>query len=195
MASGIGGGRGTFRLTPMRPDGTTRQWDKFNVEDIQGCHAGDYAGLNIYNPVPGYLYQWIRNTGTSMTRERGKGGVPVTSDDPDKPAFAVALSDDESDYPTSLDTSQQYGDVVLFRYPEERVRARREQSARRAKMQISSAGKNYLEGASAAEFQGSGGRSTRFARTEHSTYVEGDGEIVEVLRDTPNRRPNGIMGE
>ena len=51
--AGIGGGRSNFRLTPMKSDGATRAWDEDTGTDVIGGHAGDYAGLNVANPVPG----------------------------------------------------------------------------------------------------------------------------------------------
>ena len=83
------------------------------------------------------------------------------------------------DAPTPLDTSDLYGDVVLMEYDEGRIAKRREQSAHRAIKQIENADSGFLNGADAAELESAGGQQTRYARRDHSTHLEGDGQVVK----------------
>lgn len=184
--SNLGGGRSSFRMTPMREDGRTRKWEDIDSNiDILGCHAGDSAGMNIVNPQPGFEYQWVRSDATSQMLERQKGGTPIAADDPEAPAYTIGLTD-TSDGPTPLDSGMAYKDVVLYRYPSDRMAERHKEDAARAERAVTGAADQYLHGASPAELSTSSGARTRFARRDHALQMQDETGAVK-RQWTPER--------
>ena len=178
--SGPSGGRPNFRFSPVREDGTRREYDNISSDvDIIGVHAGDYAGLNIVNPQPGFHYQWAKADPTSRMIEAQKGGQPVQAGDTDHPAYKLGIVYDESDTPTPLDTAEVYQDVVLMRYPEEVIVERRRQDADKSLRAVSEADNTYLNGASPAELASGQGQRTRFAQRRHNLQVQDESGAVQ----------------
>jgi len=183
----MSGGRNNFKYSPVREDGRTRMYDNVSSEiDIIGVHTGDFAGLNIVNPQPGFHYQWVKNDPTARMTEAQKGGRPVHAGDQDHPAYELGLVYDESDSPTPLDTAQVYKDVVLMRYPEEAIAKRRAENEERALQAVSKADQSYLQGASAAELASGQGQRTRFAERRHNLSMKDESGAVR-QQWTPDR--------
>lgn len=177
----LGGGKDSAWLTPIRPDGLTRQWENAPADiEIRGTHTGLYAGLNVGNPQPGKLYQWVYNSANSLMSARMKGGVVVGSNDEDFPAYRLGFGE-ESDLPTPVDTASEamYQDVILMRFPEERIRQIAEQNAAQAQAQVQRGADGFLRGGSPNEtiLLGQGG-PTRFARRDHSTQLMADDQVT-----------------
>lgn len=171
--SGLSGGRDNFNLVPMRQDGQCRVYDQVSGDvEVIGGHSGDYAVLNIANPVPGFIYQWVANRKASHMAARAAGGVPVNDSDPDGSAAVLGLTTEGSGLDaTPIDSVETMGDVVLYRYPEARMAERMSQNEDLSLSKLERADMAYLSGADAAELQTAAGRNTRFARRDHTTQM------------------------
>tara|TARA_Y100000590_G_scaffold413_1_gene611 strand:+ start:8930 stop:9478 length:549 start_codon:yes stop_codon:yes gene_type:complete len=171
----LGGGKDNNWLAPLDEEGN-RQSDDIGLESMIGCHTGSYTGLNVVNPQPGYEYKWERNTGPDLLRSRQNGGQVVQSGDPERAAMNEIISDG----PSPLDTSDVYNDVVLMRYPEERMREIREREHDTAQKMMRGGANDFMDRVSQAEEMLSSGRSTRFRRSDHRLdYVSPQGDVVE----------------
>ena len=180
-SGGLSGGRSMFNFSPVREDGRTRVFDNVDsTVNMIGVHAGDYAGLNIVNPKAGFHYQYPKADPTSRMLENQKGGQVVMQGDDDHPAYELGLLNDKSDTPTPLDTAQVYQDVVLYRYPEELIAARRQEESDASLRALSQIDKQYLDGASGAEVAAGQGQRTRFAQRRHNMQIQdGSGAVLK----------------
>lgn len=179
-----GGDRGW--LVPLRADGRSQQRE--DAVDVVGCHRGDYAGLNVANPQPGYEYQWGNNRPQSVLGARARGWTPVRDGDPDCPAYELVDEyNDSTDTPTQLDTIKPFGGLILLRTPVENLRRLHEDHDKESAARLQGSAEGYLQGASYEEQ--ALGRShegkylpTRFARREHGTTVQEGDEVVRQYR-------------
>ena len=153
-------------------------------EHMIGCHVGPYSGLNVFNPQPGFDYEWLMNPSRS-------GGGPadaiaiqilqgqiVKEEDPEFAAFRAM--DGMENVP--LDTSTMFRELVLVRIPEEVQHARRKETAdKNAKMLRKGPEESFVNSASAAERERYSGRGpTRFAMRGHQTEFTHGRDTVEV---------------
>ncbi len=175
----MSGGRSAFKYSPVRQDGVTRKFDNIDGSvNMIGVHTGDYAGLNVINPRPGWYYQYCKSTPTARMIESQKGGQVVADGDDDHPAYMDGIVEDESDTPTLLDTARVYGDVVLMRYPEKVIAARRQREEADSLQAISQADQDFLTGASPGELAAMQGQLTRFALRRHNLAVKDESGVV-----------------
>jgi hypothetical protein len=165
----LGGGADRSWLEPLTLEGNKRT-DNPELEGMVGCHTGRYIGLNIKGAQPGFEYIWERNDAPSMMQAQQKGGQVVKDGDPEMSAFR-AVGYEDSNF-TPPDSREVYKDVVLVRYPSERIRAIREQEQRKAKAMMREGARDYADRADAFETELSGGRPTRFRRDDHSLQSE-----------------------
>ncbi len=57
----IGSGSDRKWLTPLDTQGNANPGSLGVEDDVTGCHAGAYSGLNVCNAQPGFEYQWPLN--------------------------------------------------------------------------------------------------------------------------------------
>jgi hypothetical protein len=164
MSKLVGGGADRFNLKPLSPEGNADGNDVPALDQMTGCHKGTSYGLNLGNPRPGYTYVWERRKGPDILRSKQRGGTVVDRGDDDYPVAATLTGGLEA---TPLDSAEIYNDLVLFRYPEEAVRRRREQEQAKANAQLRSGAEDFVSQATQAELEYSGGGPTRFAGRRH----------------------------
>ena len=174
----LGGGADRAWLEPLNsegnkePDGEEEDFDR-----MVGCHTGNFAGLNLYNPQEGFDYVWERNTERDKLRCLQQGGRMVDANDPEFAAIRSMLGANEA---APLDSLNVYNDVILFKYPESAIRRKREQEQQKAQRSMRGGAQAFIERANDAERAIAGGRATRFARSDHRDDLEdGSGNIVD----------------
>lgn len=164
MSKLIGGGADRLNLKPLDPQGNRDGNDHPDLDDMVGCHTGSSAGLNMGRTLPGHVYVWERRRGPDILRSKQRGGSVVETSDEDYPAGRAMAGGLEA---TALDSAEIYNDLILFRYPEEAVRQRREQEDAKARAQLRSGAEDFVSQATPAEIEYSGGGPTRFAGRKH----------------------------
>jgi len=127
-----------------------------------------------------------------MFLARQRGWELVSSEDDDMPAFKAGMtSNEDSDTPTQLDTSNVFQDIVFVRIREARHHETRERIREENRARLSGGAQDYLDQASPAER--ATGRTdrgylpTRLARSEHGLQVRQDGEVIST------EGPEGIL--
>lgn len=179
MGTVLGGGADREWLEPLDPEGNRdpgyEEEDEF--DSMVGCHTGNYFGLNVYNPEPGFEYVWERNTDRDKLRAIQSGGRMVDANDREFAAVRSVLGANEG---APLDSLNVYNDVVLFKYPESAIRRKREQEQTKARNMIRGGERSFVDRATAAEREMSPGRATRFARSDHRADLEdAQGNLVD----------------
>ena len=183
----FGGGKEREWLKPLTPEGHL-DTDEPDLDSMIGCHTGVFQGLNVLNPQPGFEYVWERNRGPELAKARMRGGQMVGADDPERAAMDKLMS---SHGRTSMDSSDVYGDVVLFKYPESAMRAIREREGAKAQAMMRGGAAEYADRASEIERQMSRGMPSRFKRGDHALRTMDSNENV-VDHWTPD---DGIIRE
>jgi hypothetical protein len=164
MSKMLGGGSDRMNLKPLNSEGNRDGNDHPELDEMVGCHTGTSYGLNLGRARPGHTYVWERRKGPDILRSKQRGGTVVEKGDDDYPVSATLTGGLE---PTSLDSGEIYEDLVLFRYPEEAVRQRREREQAKANEQLRSGAEEFVSQATQAEIEYSGGGPTRFAARRH----------------------------
>jgi len=180
----LGGGSQREWLEPLDAEGNRRSDDLPIDGQLVGCHIGDYAGLNLVNPQPGFEYEWLLNPATARNSTAASlqihslGGQIVSEGDPEFAAFKLM----EGLESTPLDTSTMYKELVLVRIPVERQRARMAKiEEKNKKMLRRGPEESFVGRASALESERYSGRGpTRFALRSHQTDFKHDSDSVEV---------------
>ena len=177
------GGRDLADLEPWDPE----SFDPDNPHSMMGNHTGQFLGLNIQNPQPGFIYaHW---TPHKILQARLKGYEVVTSEMPERCASHQIEDTDHVD----VDSTQAgYPGLVLVRRPISEERRLREEEAEehRRLMRDGAAESAYLNGKTAVEAQYSRpGRETRFIREDHQTVVtDGFGDDARHIESwSPNQ--------
>ena len=170
----FGGGKNREWLKPLTSEGHIDTEDP-DLDNMIGCHTGNFIGLNVLNPQPGFEYIWERNTGQSIARARMRGGQIVQADDPERAAMSKLMS---SHGRTSMDSSDVYGDVILMKYPEAAIRSIRAKEQAKAQAMMRGGAAEYAERASAIEEQMSRGMPSRFKRRDHALQSRDSGDNV-----------------
>jgi hypothetical protein len=170
-------------LEPLNFEGN-RELD--NPEASYGCHGGDSAGLNIWNPQEGFVYSWANDNPRDRLLVRQRGGQIVQGDDSEMAAYQQMVGHTQTD----LDSAQTgYPGVILVRTPIEIERRRREEEGRRRRALLRGGGaetafmQSGLRDPEEAAAAASAGRTgLRFARKDHGTRVTaGPGEEAPVV--------------
>jgi hypothetical protein len=171
-------------LIPLDPKGNVDLSSEGIFENILGCHVGDFIGLNIANPLPGYEYQWMLNPnrrgagmGDALAISRLQGHI-LTADDPE---FAV-LKQIEGGDKSFLDTCSSFRELVPVRIPEEVIRQKREQEAE-ANLRMLKGGpaEDFVSRAHPLEHQMYGNKGpTRFRQSTHQTEFDEGGRTKEL---------------
>lgn len=185
----LGGGYDRSRLKPLNPDGNTQSEPGIRVV---GTHRGVHAGLNICNPRPGFHYSWAARTRDSIQRARMNGAIPVREGDEEYAAYRefIGMGDIPHMQHTDLDSlNAGFGDLVLMRTPEVKIREIREERQRIHQARFRACGVEHgfiQEGHSNPgedQLAQSSGRPLRFMRADHSSRVTAgpspDGETVD----------------
>lgn len=152
----------------------TDDFEDLDPEDMIGCHAGDFQCLNLGNAQPGYEYVWESANPRARVGISIRGGEVVKQGDAEYAALSKMVG-----APTGLDTATMFGDVVLVRYPVERVRQRREQEQRAALQQLRGTESDFVNRADSLERSLSPRRPSRFRRGDHHMEVLGDNKVIE----------------
>lgn len=93
------------------------------VHTTRGSHQGPATGMNVGDPVPGFLYYWVQHPrhhrgGSQYRRFTQWGFEAVPPDSPEHKLQETSASYVE----LGLDSYQAHGDVLLMRIPEERYK-------------------------------------------------------------------------
>lgn len=179
----LGGGKDRLDLAPLDFEGN-REID--NPDAFYGCHVGDSAGLNVWNPQEGFVYSWANDNPRDRLLVRQRGGQIVQAGDPEEAAYHAMVGHNQTD----LDSAHTgYPGVILVRTPIEIERRRREEEDQRRRALLRGGGveseyvrrglRNPEEAAAGAA---AGRASLRFARRDHVTRMTaGPGEDAQVL--------------
>ena len=172
----LGGGKPRDWLTELTTEGN-RPLDEVGLESAIGCHTGQFVHLNVTDPEPGQTYVWERREGRAQMQARQRGGRPVGASDPEMIAMNTIMAADGA---TSLDSTSVYGDVILYKYPEDAIRRIRENESVLNNAALRDGAGMYAEQARAIETQLSQGLPTRFARKDHGLAFENlEGNVVD----------------
>jgi hypothetical protein len=129
----FGGGLDREDLMPCDYDGNRGlDTDETTSDAFRGCHVGEYAGLNVGNPQPGFVYSWCEDNDRSRLRVRQSGGQIVQGNDPERAAYSYMTGSAPS---SDLDSAfGAFPGVLLVRTPIEVERRKQEiQEAARQK--------------------------------------------------------------
>lgn len=171
----LGGGKDRAWLEPLDDRGNVRSDDP-DLDDITGCHQGNFFGLNVVHPQQGFHYVWERNTQQDRLRVRTRGGEVVQAGDPELAAFETAATDRD----TQMDSTNVFGDVVLVRYTEDAIRRVREGEQEKARNMMRSGARDFMDRATRAEREIAGGQATRFRRGDHRLdFEDASGAVVD----------------
>ena len=177
----LGGGYDRSWLAELDPYGNTNMEAYDVYENTIGCHGGDFAGMNVCNPQPGFEYSWELNPSRPGARVadgmkifQNKGQV-VKAGDPEMAALSEMIGVEVS----FLQTTAQFQELVLVRYPTEVIQARREEIDEKNKAQLRKGpAEGFINRADPLEANYSSGGATRFRRSDHNTtFKEGDREV------------------
>jgi hypothetical protein len=149
-------------------------YEDLDPNDMVGCHTGEFAVLNLGNPQPGFEYVWESSNPRARVGISIRGGEVVTSDDPEYAALRKLSGASQG-----LDTATMFGDVVLVRYPVERVRQRREAEQSQALKQLRGTEADFVCRADNLERSLSPRRPSRFRRGDHHIEILGDNKVIE----------------
>ena len=171
----IGGGFDESWFEELTPEGN-KPIDSLN--ETLGCHTGSHIGLNLENPQPGFEYQWCLNPARPGGGHgdhlfiQSIGGQIVLDTDAEYAHYNSLYGE------KSMDSIQQYRELVLVRITEDAARERREAVAEKSRRKLQMSGSGFLDGAGGDELaQGSndGGGATRFSRRDHNTRLQSHG--------------------
>ena len=177
----LGGGYDRSWLAELDPYGNTKMEAHDVFEDTIGCYVGDFAGMNVCNPQPGSEYAWELNPSRPGARVadgmkifQSKGEV-VKGGDPEMAALSKMIGVEVS----FLQTTQQFQELVLVRYPAEVIQAKQEKIDEMNKAQLRKGpAEGFIARADPLEANYSSGGATRFRRSGHSTpFKQGDREV------------------
>ena len=181
----LGGGSQREWLEPLDSEGNRQGHDLLVEGRMVGCHLGNFAGLNVVDPQPGFEYEWMMNPardGASPSdgmRIHQVGGQVVKDGDSEFAAFKHMEGMGDS---SPLDTSTIYKELVLVRIPAEKQRARLQAiSDKNKRMLRKGPEESFVSNASAQESERySGYGPTRFARSDHRTEFKHDRDVAEL---------------
>lgn len=178
-------------MKPLTSEGNVVS-DQPGLENMIGCYEGDYLGYNVVNPLPNYEYRWRLMTPASRIQIQQSGGTIVHHGDPDGAAYSVLMENGAGGFaPSASDSVVSNGEVMLVRWPLERVREEHEREEQKALSYARGGAEEYVGGQTPAERHFSGGRATRFRAPDHMIqYQDAEGRPVEVW--TPDR---GVIDE
>lgn len=179
----LGGGMDREWLEPLDSEGN-RNPDIPIQDRVVGCHVGPYAGLNLYNPLPGYEYEWLLNPSRSGASPADSlqiheiGGTVVKEGDQEFAAFTVMEGMEAS----PMDTSTIFRELVLVRIPSEVQHARMQANLEKNNRMLRRGPEESFVGkASSLENERYSGRGpTRFALRDHQTEFKHGSDTVEV---------------
>ncbi len=183
----IGSGSDRKWLTPLDTQGNVDP-DSIGIEDdVTGCHAGAYAGLNVCNPQPGFEYQWPLNPmgqngnfdPAAMHAIHQMGGEIVKEGDPEYAVYRKFQSGLES---APLDSNTVYRELCLVRIRSEKLRQTREE-IRELNLKRLRRGpeESFVRGSSQSESQYSSQGPTRFRLSTHHSEFQTGGQVEEIL--------------
>jgi len=169
----LGGGKDRAWLEPLDEKGNVKSDDP-NLEDMVGCHQGNFTGLNMTGVQAGTVVVWERNNPKDLLSAKMRGGEVIRQGDPEAAAAGI-LTDDRD---TQMDSTYTFGDVVAVRYSEDAIRRIREAENTKAQNMMRSGAKDFLDRATNAERQIAGGVPTRFRRHDHRLDFVDDADRV-----------------
>lgn len=179
----LGGGEEKW-MTPLDAEGNTDMSEHGVFGHTIGCHDGDFIGLNIRNPLPGFEYIWLLNPnrqgagmGDALAIQRLQGHI-VTGDDPEMSVLEGMEGVDKQ----FLDTCASFRELVAVRVPEEVMQNKRElEHETNLKMLKSGPAEAFVERAGDLERSTYGNKGpTRFRQTTHNTEFDEGGQTKEL---------------
>lgn len=183
MSIGLGGGSDREWLEPLDSEGNRNPG--LDIEDrLVGSHTAEFAGLNVFNPRPGFEYAWLIDPnghlgGTSAALAINSiGGVIVREGDDEYSASSVL----QGLHATGVDTNATFNELVLIRIPVERQRQRmQEHLDKNSRMLRKGPEESFINAASYLEGERYSDRGpTRFAMRGHQTQFKHGNDTVEV---------------
>lgn len=183
MSIGIGRDRSWMR--PLTPEGSV-QTDNPSIKNITGCHPKDSPsfGYNVINAQPGFEYTWERMDPRERTRIRMEGGQIVKQGEPESSVLSHYAEEGLSPQPhraTPLDSTHNNGEVMLVRWPVDKIRAKHERERAKSLTMVRGGAREYMDKTSGAERLYAQGRPIRFRRSDHSLQSEDErGGTVDV---------------
>lgn len=156
-------GKDRFDLQPLDPDGNL-------YEGRLGADRGDFEGLNVRNPQPGYVYskaRWLDHKG----KPDNKRIMHFRRLGYEFPQDGESLGDPQSlNHGTNLEAREDitFGDLALMRCPIERVIARRAEMAEQSRQALHGGFDDFNgKGRGSDESFGSADRPIRFRLPGH----------------------------
>ncbi len=174
MAIVSGGGMDREWTRPLRTDGTVDSDDPA-LDGMVGTHQGEFVGYNIFGAQPGCEYVWERTRLQDKIRVQQRGGHIVQGGDPERSGFSQFLDDDGLSG-TPLDSADATNELMLVRYSVESIRRKREAEQAKANAMRRGGAEDFADKADARERQYSGGKPSRFRRSDHAIDFKDDNE-------------------
>ena len=111
----IGGGLDRKDLQPYNPDAHDESTDP---NKSMGCHVGLFAGLNVDNAQPGWVYAWADSSPRGIRMARLQRYIVVQEGDPERAAYK---NDPNHSYSDLDSANTAYPGVVLVKRSAELV--------------------------------------------------------------------------
>lgn len=150
--------------------GSTDMTDQGGADFVTlGCHKGDFRGLNVRNPDPNFVYQWINDRPSEIQAARMKGRILVGPEDQEASAVMDLLGFES----TPLDGAAMFHGMRLCKTPIEIERRHQAQRDRlhRATFHDGPAERKYLNGMTDEEHRLGGERGLRLMRADHGSRM------------------------
>ncbi len=183
----LGGGSDRKWLVPLDTRGNAQLGSQGVEGEIVGSHTGDYAGLNVRNPQPGYEYQWPLNPmgqngnfdPAAMHKIHQMGGEMVKEGDPEMAVYRLFQNGLEA---APLDSNTVYRELCLVRIPSAVMqRKREEQNDLNLRRLRRGPEEQYVRQASQSEGQYSSQGPTRFRLSTHHSELQSGGKMTDIL--------------
>ncbi len=159
----IGGGSDRSDLKPYDPEAFLESDDP---DAMMGCHVGRFAGLNILNPQPGFVYAHADSSRDGVMQARLQKYQVVSKEDPEKAGYLKMSGYDHQDLDSA--STGYPGLVLVRRSAEDERQIREEEQVRRDDLfRSGNSEAGFVSGATAAEIQAKG---QRFKLDDHRTY-------------------------
>jgi hypothetical protein len=147
-------------------------------EDELGTHRSSFSALNVPNPQPGWRYYWCHyhkgSNYSELTSFMTQGWSPVLEGDPE---YGNVHGASFLQSQQNVDRLKVFGDVVLFKTPDDNYRRIQEEETTAATNQLfgiaaAHEARGELMAQRFPQRQRPKGRPMYYARADHETYSE-----------------------